>query len=200
LAQHPCRFSSGPRVGLQLRPAVLRSTDDVKADNRDGFHRRGGSSGAKANNHGTLVAKRGAIPLMAGGGGAERAHLAELRIQCARRGAAELAGGELAGAGGPGAAVRGRRRGFGGGSPKWWCGQRGYRSGMLGCQTERAIWGKPAAGAWPSLSFLCLLSFTVGGACRVHRRKSVGDHPALEDRVFDRDVGVDFDRCCPASC
>ena len=88
LAQHPCRFSSGPRVGLQLRPAVLRSTDDVKADNRDGFHRRGGSSGAKANNHGTLVAKRGAIPLMAGGGGAERAHLAELRIQCARRGAA----------------------------------------------------------------------------------------------------------------
>ena len=26
LAQHPCRFSSGLRVGLQLRPAVQRST------------------------------------------------------------------------------------------------------------------------------------------------------------------------------
>src|SRR5580693_9443580 len=36
LAQHPCRFSSGPRVGLQLRPAVLRSTDGIKADGGDG--------------------------------------------------------------------------------------------------------------------------------------------------------------------
>jgi hypothetical protein len=35
LAQHPCRFSSGPRVGLQLRPAVLRSAD-IKADGCDG--------------------------------------------------------------------------------------------------------------------------------------------------------------------
>ena len=45
---HPSRFSSGLRASLQLRPAVLRSTDDIKAHGGDGRgDLRGGSFGRR---------------------------------------------------------------------------------------------------------------------------------------------------------